>query len=118
MIPVRAILHGCVILLASLTSASACAAGEARVIRLAGPEAVAGAPADSCRPALTGQGGPVAWQVLLVHNRAALVEGSRVAVDNRFPLCVIDTVKASDVEIEVSFTPIAERIDQAAGLMF
>jgi hypothetical protein len=39
-------------------------------------------------------------------------------VDNRFPLCVIDTVKASDVEIEVSFTPIAGRIDQAAGLMF
>jgi hypothetical protein len=118
MIPVRAILHGCVILLASLTSASACAAGEARVIRLASPEAVAGAPADSCRPALTGQGGPVAWQVLLVHNRAALAEGSRVAVDNRFPICIVEDVKASDVELSVSFTPIAGKIDQAAGLIF
>jgi hypothetical protein len=43
---------------------------------------------------------------------------SRVAVDNRFPLCVVDTVKASDVELGVSFTPIAGKIDQAAGLMF
>jgi len=43
---------------------------------------------------------------------------SRVAVEDRFPLCVIDTIKASDVQIEVSFTPIAGKIDQAAGLMF
>ncbi len=64
------------------------------------------------------EGGPVAWQVLLVHNRAALAEMSRVAVEDRFPLCVIDTIKASDVQIEVSFMPIAGKIDQAAGLMF
>jgi len=118
MIPVWAILHGGIILLAALTSASGCAAGEARVIRLASPEAVAGAPTDSCRPALTGQGGPVAWQVLLVHNRAALAEGSRVAVDNRFPICIVEDVKALDVELSVSFTPIAGKIDQAAGLIF
>lgn len=43
---------------------------------------------------------------------------SRVAVDNRFPLCVIDKVKASDIEIEVSFTPVAGWIDQAAGPIF
>jgi len=118
MIPVWAILHGGIILLAALTSASGCAAGEARVIRLASPEAVAGAPTDSCRPALTGQGGPVAWQVLLVHNRAALAEGSRVAVDNRFPICIVEDVKSLDVELSVSFTPIAGKIDQAAGLIF
>jgi len=95
-----------------------CAASDTRVVRLASPQAVVGTPPDSCRPALTGEGGPVAWQVLLVHNRAALAEMSRVAVDNRFPLCVVDTVKASDVELGVSFTPIAGKIDQAAGLMF
>src|SRR5258708_18768353 len=95
-----------------------CAASEVQVIRLASADAVMGAPSESCRPALTGQGGPVAWQILLVHNRAALAEMSRVAVDNRFPLCVVDTLKASDVEIDVSFTPIAGKIDQAAGLMF
>ncbi|MFX4347620.1 hypothetical protein ABTA29_21050, partial [Acinetobacter baumannii] len=78
--------------------ATVSAAGDTRVVRLAGPEAIVGAPPDSCRPALIGEGGPVAWQVLLVHNRAALAEMSRVAVDNRFPLCVVDTVKASDVE--------------------
>jgi hypothetical protein len=43
---------------------------------------------------------------------------SRVAVDNRYPLCVVDTVKASDVDLNVSFTPIAGKIDQAAGLIF
>jgi hypothetical protein len=86
MIPVRAIICG--VTLAALSSV--CAAGDARVIRLAGPEAVVGAPVDSCRPALTGEGGPVAWQVLLVHNRAALAEGSRVAVDNRFPICIVE----------------------------
>ena len=104
--------------LAPIILATSCCASDARVVRLASPDAAVGAPPESCRPALTGEGGPVAWQVLLVHNRAALAEMSRVAVDNRFPLCVIDTVKASDVEIEVSFTPIAGRIDQAAGLMF
>jgi hypothetical protein len=95
-----------------------CAANEAQVVRLASPEAAVGAPPDKCRPALTGAGGPVAWQILLVQNRAALAETSRVSMDNRFPLCIVDSVKASDVEIGVSFTPIAGKIDQAAGLMF
>jgi hypothetical protein len=97
--------------------ATICSANDAQIVRLASPEAVVGAPPDSCRPALTGEGGLVAWQVLLFHNRAALAEMSRVAVDNRFPLCVVDTVKASDVDVGVSFTPIAGKIDQAAGLM-
>jgi hypothetical protein len=105
-------------LLSTIVLATTCAAGDAQVVRLAGPDAAVGAPPDSCRPALTGGGGPVAWQVLLVHNRAALAEMSRVAVDDRFPLCVVDAVKARDVELGVSFTPIAGKIDQAAGLMF
>jgi len=104
--------------LAAIAVGSVCAAGDPQVVRLASPDAAAGAPADTCRPALTGQGGPVVWQALLVHNKAALAETSRVAVDNRFPLCVVDSVKASDVELGVSFTPIAGKIDQAAGLMF
>src|SRR6266702_2271918 len=105
-------------LLGAIILVTICAAGDAQIVRLASPEAAAGAPPQSCRPALTGEGGPVAWQVLLVHNKAALAEMSRVGVDNRFPLCVVDTVKASDVELGVSFTPIAGKIDQAAGLMF
>src|SRR5882757_5519298 len=105
-------------LLSAIILLTICCAGEARVIRLASPGAAVGASPDSCRPALTGEGGPVAWQVLLVHNRAALAEMSRVAVDNRFPLCVVDTVKARDVELGVSFTPVAGKIDQAAGLIF
>ena len=98
--------------------AATCAAAENRTVRLAGPDAAVGSPTDRCRPALTGKGGPVAWQVLLVHNRAALADTSRVAADYRFPLCIFDNVRASDVELGVSFTPIAGKIDQAAGLMF
>jgi hypothetical protein len=116
--PVKASLHVGFNFLSAMVLVTICAASDTRVVRLASPQAVVGTPPDSCRPALTGEGGPVAWQVLLVHNRAALAEMSRVAVDNRFPLCVVDTVKASDVELGVSFTPIAGKIDQAAGLMF
>lgn len=105
-------------MLATIAVGTVCAAGDPQVMRLAHPDAVVGAPPASCRPALTGEGGPVAWQVLLVHNRAALAETSRVATDNRFPLCVVDAVKVSDVELDVSFTPIAGKIDQAAGLIF
>ena len=118
LVPVKASLHIGFNFLSAIVLVTICAASDAQIVRLASPEAVVGAPPDSCRPALTGEGGPVAWQVLLVHNRAALAEMSRVAVDNRFPLCVVDTVKASDVELGVSFTPIAGKIDQAAGLMF
>jgi hypothetical protein len=78
-----------------------CVAAEVQVVRLANPAAVVVASPGSCRPALTGQAGPVAWQVLLVHNRAALAEMNGVSEDNRFPLCVVDTVKASDVELGV-----------------
>src|SRR5882724_11226670 len=118
MIPVRASFQTGIYLLAAMTPAFPSAAEEARSILLASPEATVGAPPATCQPALTGQGGPVRWQVLLVHNRAALAETSRVAVDNRFPICVLDTVKASDVELGVSFTPISGKIDQAAGLIF
>ena len=118
LISVKASFHIGFNLLSAITLVTICAASDAQVVRLASPDAAAGAPPDSCRPALTGEGGPVAWQVLLVHNRAALAEMSRVAVDNRFPLCVVDSVRASDVELGVSFTPIAGKIDQAAGLMF
>ncbi len=114
--PVKASFRISYNLLSAIILATFCAASNARVVTLASPEAAAGTP--PCRPALTGEGGPVAWHVLLVHNRAGLAEMSRIAVGNRFSLCIVDTVKASDVELGVSFTPIAGKIDQAAGLAF
>jgi hypothetical protein len=104
--------------LAAIFLVTNCAAGEVQVMHLARPDAVMGTPPEGCRPALTGQGGPGAWRVFLFHNRVALAEMSRVKVDHRFPLCVVDTVAASDVELGVSFTPIAGKLDQAAGLIF
>src|SRR5579859_5910542 len=56
-------------LLGLILFATACPAVAAQSVTLANPQAAVGAPPDSCHPALTGEGGPVAWQVLLVHNR-------------------------------------------------
>jgi hypothetical protein len=68
--------------LAAIALGTICAASEAQVVRLASPEAKMGTPPDSCRPALTGEAGPMASQALLVQNRAALAEMSRVLVEN------------------------------------
>src|SRR5205814_9987325 len=118
LLPVKTSFHIGLDVFSATILVTVCAASDTQVVRLASPAAAVGARPDSCRPALTGEGGPVAWQVLLVHNRAALAEMSRVSVDDRFPLCVVDTVNAGDVELGVSFTPIAGKIDQAAGLIF
>jgi hypothetical protein len=48
--------------LGAIVLMTTCVASEVQVIRLASPEAVVGAPPDTYRPALTGQGGPVAWR--------------------------------------------------------
>ena len=47
-----------------------------------------------------------------------VAEISRVPVDDRFPICIVDRIDAADVEIGVSFTPLDGRIDRAAGLIF
>jgi hypothetical protein len=67
---------------------------------------------------LTGEGGPVAWQVMHVSGQEAIAETSRIQVDNRFPICIVDIVNAIDVDLSVSFTPLQGEIDRAAGLIF
>src|SRR5437867_2123535 len=104
LISVRASFNISLSILSAMVFVTMCAASEVQVLRLASTDAVVGAPPDTCRPALTGQGGPVAWQVLLVHNRAALAEMSRVAVDNRFPLCVVEIERSRD-RVPLAFGP-------------
>jgi hypothetical protein len=53
-----------------------------------------------------------------VSGQEAVAETSRTQVDNRFPICIVDTNIATDVELSVSFTPFEGDIDRAAGLIF
>ncbi len=79
------------------------------------------APPPGFTAELTGQGKPVRWVVLedpsAPAGRKVLAETSGDSTSNRFPLAVLDGFEAKDVEISVSFKPVAGEVDQAAGLM-
>ena len=96
-------------------------AQEQEMVSLASPTLKEGAAPDGCRPSLTGGGGPSVWKVSeqtpSVHGKA-IRQTSRESIDARYPLCIVDSVKATDVEIGVDITPLEGRIDQAGGLIF
>ena len=96
-------------------------AQEQEMVSLASPTLKEGAVPDGCRPSLTGGGGPSVWKVSeqtpSVHGKA-IIQTSRESIDARYPLCIVDSVKATDVEIGVDITPLEGRIDQAGGLIF
>jgi hypothetical protein len=106
------------ILFAAILGASTCTAGQAQVIRLAGPGEANGAPVSACRSALTGEGVPPVWEPLLVHNIPALFETSNHAIRHRFSLCIVDSIQATNVDLAVSFTPLGGKISRVAGLIF
>lgn len=102
-------------------TASLAFAQEARVIDLASALLKEGAAPDGCRASLTGGGGSSVWKVVDKPASASgktIVQMSRENIDARYPLCVVDSVKATDVELGVDFRPLEGLIDQAAGLIF
>src|SRR5262249_3403198 len=71
-------------------------------------------------PALTGGGGPVAWQVVQddsVPSHKVLAQTSADRTDTRFPICIYDRITARDVVVTVRFKPVAGRVDQAGGII-
>lgn len=72
--------------------------------------------------ALTGQGRPGVWRV--VKDAAAatgpnvLAQSDQDATSYRFPLCVLDAVSGTDVDVSVRFKPISGAVDQAAGIVW
>jgi hypothetical protein len=69
--------------------------------------------------ARTGQGSQSQWTVV----RDATAFGDRVieqtskdATDNRFPLAIFGPVVAKNVDVSLSFKPVAGRVDQAGGI--
>jgi hypothetical protein len=77
---------------------------------------------DGFSTALTGGGGPVAWEVQQDAGAPAgakvLVQTSRDDTRRRFPLCAYDGVSARDVDLSVRIKPISGDVDQAGGLAF
>jgi hypothetical protein len=87
---------------------------------LASPLVEEGSGPDGCTPAVSGLGGPAVWEVRverLLLDGKALVETSREAVPNRFPLCIADRPVAKNAEVELSFVVHDGRIARAAGLV-
>jgi hypothetical protein len=70
---------------------------------------------------LTGEGGPVRWELLedetAPNGPTVLAEMSGEATSDRFPLAILKGFEARDVEVRVRFKPVSGEMDQAAGLM-
>jgi len=81
-----------------------------------------GKPPPGFSTALTGGGGPVAWVVqenpLQPGDGKVLVQTSADATNYRFPLAIVDSFSARDVELRVRFAPMAGKLDRAAGLVW
>ena len=87
---------------------------------LASPLVEEGSGPDGCTPAVSGLGGSAVWEVRverLLLDGKALVETSREAVPNRFPLCIADRPVAKNAEVELSFVAHDGRIARAAGIV-
>jgi hypothetical protein len=71
-------------------------------------------------PALTGGGGPVAWQIVRDESAPSgrvLAQTSTDRTDSRFPICIYERASAVDVDVSVRFKPVAGRVDQAGGII-
>jgi len=87
---------------------------------LASPLVEEGSEPDGCSPAVSGLGGPAEWQVRverLLLDGKALVEVTREADPNRFPLCIADLPVAKNAEVDLSFVAHDGRIARAAGIV-
>lgn len=87
---------------------------------LASPLVEEGSAPDGCTPALNGLGGPVHWEVRVerfLPDGKSLVEASRVAEPNRFPLCIADRPVAKNAEVELPFVAHEGGSARTAGIV-
>lgn len=80
------------------------------------------APPEGFTCALTGKGRPGLWAVVRDDTapspRLVLAQGDADPTSYRFPVCVVDGVSATDVDLSVKFKPVSGTTDQAAGLVW
>ncbi|MDB5545900.1 MAG: hypothetical protein JWO64_3049 [Hyphomicrobiales bacterium] len=95
-------------------------AEEARSIPLASPSVRFGQAPDLCRPDKTGSaGGQVRWVVrrpASAEASAVIAETSREHTDPKYPICIVDGLRATDLDISVDIRPVEGDIDRAGGL--
>ena len=81
-----------------------------------------GEPPKGMTCALTGQGRPGIWKVLVDETAPSpphvLAQTDDDGTGYRFPVCVVPGVTAVDLDLSVRFKPVAGAGDQAAGLVF
>jgi hypothetical protein len=112
-------MRGYVLLLLVLSMTGLTSPAGGAPVPLLNEQATAGAPPEACQAALTGGGGPVKWVTVPdkdAPRRLALAETSADTTNNRFPLCILPTVNARNVDVTVRFRPVAGRVDQAGGI--
>jgi len=82
----------------------------------------AGGSPEGMTCALTGQGRPGSWKVLMDKTAPGapnvLAQTDADSTGYRFPVCVADSVSAADVDLSVRFKPVSGSVDQAAGLVW
>jgi hypothetical protein len=87
---------------------------------LASPLVEEGSGPDGCTPVVSGLGGPAVWEVRVERwllDGKGLVEVSRQALPDRFPLCIADQPVATNAEVELTFVPHDGGIARAAGIV-
>jgi hypothetical protein len=97
-----------------------CAAPKALRVVLASPLVEEGSGPDNCTPAVSGFGGPAVWEVRVERfllDGKALVETSREAKRDRFPLCIAGRPVARNAEVELSFVTHSGGLAHVAGIV-
>ncbi|MGA8615425.1 MAG: hypothetical protein WB760_27855 [Xanthobacteraceae bacterium] len=108
------------VLLALGNSAVVGAAPKTQRVVLASPLVEEGSGPDGCTPAVSGFGGPAVWEVRVERfllDGKALVETSREATLDRFPLCIASLPVAKNAEVELSFVTHDGGMARAAGIV-
>jgi hypothetical protein len=112
-------MHGYVVLLLVLAMTGLASPAGGAPVPLLNERATVGAAPAGCETALTGAGAPVKWVAVADKDAPrglALAETSADTTNNRFPLCILPTVNARNVDVTVRFRPVAGRVDQAGGI--
>jgi hypothetical protein len=117
----RSLIAAFTVLLALGNSAAVWATPKTLRVVLASPLVEEGSGPDGCTPAVSGFGGPAGWEVRVERfllDGKALVETSREAKLDRFPLCIASLPVAKNAEVELSFvTHDGARMARAAGIL-
>jgi hypothetical protein len=108
------------VLLALGSAAVVYAAPKVLRVVLASPLVEEGSGPDGCTPAVSGFGGPALWEVRVERfllDGKALVETSREAKLDRFPLCIASLPIAKNAEVELSFVIHEDGLERVAGIV-